>query len=138
MTAVDDILARMRDQRKSVQDRLQAVTEEQMLAPTTYGERSVDVRFMFYRFIAHEVEHTVQLAKTLHMLGAAQGEAQLILKSLQAARGELEGMMVGLSDEDLDREPAEGEWSARQVIDHILQVEEVYTRRIEQGIESVA
>ena len=93
---------------------------------------------MFYRFIAHEVEHTVQLAKTLQMLGAAQGEAQLILKSLQSARGELEGMMVGLSDEDLDREPAEGEWSARQVIEHILQVEEAYTRRIEQGIESAS
>ena len=136
MTAVDDVLVRMREQRKSVQERLQDVTEEQMLAPTTYGERDVNVRFMFYRFIAHEVEHTVQLAKTLHMLGAAQGEAQLILKSLQAARGELEGMMVGLSDEDLDREPADGEWSARQVIDHILQVEEVYTRRIEQGIAS--
>ena len=28
---------------------------------------------------------------------------------------------------DLDREPAEGEWSARQVIEHILQVEEAYT-----------
>ena len=44
--------------------------------------------------------------------------------------------MVGMSDEDLDREPAEGEWSARQVIDHILQVEEVYSRRIEEGIGS--
>ena len=136
MTAVDDILVQMREQRKSVQERLQDVTEGQMLAPATYGERDVNVRFMFYRFIAHEVEHTVQLAKTLQMLGAAQGEAQLILKSLQAARGELEGMMVGMSDEDLDREPAEGEWSARQVIEHILQVEEAYTRRIEQGVES--
>ncbi len=136
MTAVDDVLARMREQRRSVQERLQDVTEEQMLAPTTYGERDVNVCFMFYRFIAHEVEHTVQLAKTLQMLGAAQGEAQLILKSLQAARGELEGMMVGLSDEDLDREPAEGEWSAREVIDHILQVEEAYARRIEEGIAS--
>ena len=136
MTAVQETIERMREQRKSTQQRLKDVAEEHMLAPAAYGKRDVTVRYMFYRLIAHEVEHTVQLAKTLQMLGAAQGEAQLILKSLQAARGELEGMMVGLSDEDLDREPAEGEWSARQVIDHILQVEEVYTRRIEQGIES--
>ena len=136
MTAVEETLQKMREQRRRTQERLQNVTEEQMLAPATYGEREVNVRFMFYRFIAHEVEHTVQLAKTLHALGAAQGEAQLILKSLQAARGEIEGMLVGLSDEDLDREPAEGEWSARQVIEHILQVEEAYTSRIQAGIES--
>lgn len=138
MSAVEEILEKMREQRKRTQDRLQHVTEEQMLAAATHGERKIDVRFLFYRYIAHEVEHTVQLAKTFHSLGIAQSEAQRILKSLQAARGELEGMLVGLSDEDLDRKPADGEWSAREVIEHIIDVEEWYGSRIDTAIDAAA
>ena len=138
MTAVQETIERMREQRKSTQQRLKDVAEEHMLAPAAYGKRDVTVRYMFYRLIAHEVEHTIHIAKTLDALGAAQGEAQRILARLQAATGELEGMLVGLSDEDLDREPAEGEWSVRQVIDHILEAEEYYCRQIEAGVSSVA
>lgn len=138
MGAVEEILEKMREQRRHTNDRLQRVTEEQMLATATYGERKIDVRFMFYRYIAHEVEHTVQLAKTFQMLGISQSEAQRILKALQAARGELEGMLVGLSDDDLDRKPAEGEWSAREVIEHIIDVEEWYGKRIDAAIEDAA
>ena len=134
LTAVQETIERMREQRKRTQERLKDVAEENMLAPTTYGKRDVTVRYMFYRLIAHEVEHTIHIAKTLDSIGVAQGEAQRILARLQAATGELEGMLVGLSDEDLDREPADGEWSARQVIDHILEGEEFYCRQIEAGI----
>ena len=134
MTAVQETIERMREQRKSTQERLKDMAEEHMLAPTTYGKRDVTVRYMFYRLIAHEVEHTIHIAKTLDALSAAQSEAQRILARLQAATGELESMLVGLSDEDLDREPAEGEWSVRQVIDHILEGEEFYCRQIEAGI----
>ena len=136
MSSVDNILARMREQRKRTQERLKDVGEEQMLEPTTYGERDVNVRFMFYRLIAHEIEHTVQLAKTLKAIGVVQGEAQLILKNLQTARGELEGIMVGLTDDDLDREFANGEWSVRQVIDHILKVEESYGANISTALNN--
>lgn len=136
MSEILDMLEKMREQRGRTQGRIQAVTEEDMLAPTTYGDREVNVRFMFYRLIAHEVEHTVQLAKTMHALGIAQGEAGLILKKLQAARGELEGMLVGMESEDLDRTPVEGEWSLRQVLDHILSTEEFYSKRIEDALQT--
>ncbi len=134
MPAVTQLLERIRTVRQVVQDRLQEVTEEQMLAQTQWGQREVTVRFMFYRLIAHEVEHTVHLLKTLQALGIHQGEAGLILRHLQAARGELEGLLIGLSDEDLDRVPAEGEWSLRQVIEHIVDTEERYSKRIGEAL----
>jgi hypothetical protein len=130
------MLERMREQRSRTNERLTEVTEEQMLATTTYGERDVNARFFFYRLVAHEVEHTVHLAKTLQALGIAQTEAGLILKNLQTARGELEGMLVGLTDEDLDRVPAEGDWPIRRVLEHILEAEESYGQRIEKAVQA--
>ena len=90
MTGVAQLLERMRTSRQAVVEELKEVDEKQMLATTEWGQRSVTVRFMFYRFIAHEVEHTVHLLKTLQGLGIAQTEAALILRHLQALRGELE------------------------------------------------
>ncbi len=138
MSSVADLLEQMREQRRKTQARLRNVTEDQMLAKTHYGQREVNARFMFYRLIAHQVEHTVHLAKTLQALGIAQGEAEMILKNLQAATGELEGMLIGLSDEDLDRVPAEGDWPVRRVIEHTLEGEEIYRRRIEEGIADMS
>ena len=129
MAKVTEVLEQMRASRQHILERLQGVAEEQMLAEAEWSQRQVTVRFMFYRLITHEVEHTVHLLKTLDSLGIAQGEAELILRRLQATRGELEGLLVGLSDEELDRVP-EGEWSVRQVLEHITDTEERYSKRI--------
>ena len=134
MSGVADLLEQMREQRRKTQTRLRDVTEDQMLEKTHYGKREVNARFMFYRLIAHQVEHTVHLTKTLRALGIEQGEAEMILKNLQAASGELEGMLIGLSDEDLDRDPGEGDWPVRRVIEHILEAEETYASRIQEAI----
>ena len=135
MTDINKLLEKMRDHRRSTIDRIQDVTEEQMLGTTTYGERVVNARFIFYRFIAHEIEHTVHLSKTLEDLGIFQNEAKRILKHLQAARGELEGMLIGISDEQLDKNTGNGEWSIREIIHHILDTEESYARRIEETLQ---
>lgn len=130
MAKVTEVLEQMRASRQHILEKLQGVAEEQMLTDAEYAHRQVTVRFMFYRLITHEVEHTVHLLKTLDSLGIAQSEAELILRRLQATRGELEGLLVGLSDEELDQVPAEGEWSARQVLEHITTTEERYSERI--------
>ena len=129
MAKVTEVLEQMRASRQSILEQLKGVAEEQMLEEAEWSQRQVTVRFMFYRLITHEVEHTVHLLKTLDSLGIAQSEAELILRRLQATRGELEGLLVGLSDEELDRVP-EGEWSVRQVLEHITDTEERYSKRI--------
>ncbi len=93
------------------------------------------VRAMFYLLISHEAEHTVQLVKTLSALEVHQSEAQLILHSLQRSRGELEGLLLGLSDEDMERAPAEGEWPPRKVLEHIIADEEFFGKRIVEALQ---
>lgn len=133
MSEIANLLEKMRAQRRKTQARVQAVTEDQMLAKAHYGDREVNARFFFYRLVTHQVEHTVHLTKTLQTLGIAQGEAELILRNLQAASGELEGILIGLSDEDLDKIPREGDWPVRRVLEHILEAEESYGRQIEEA-----
>jgi hypothetical protein len=133
MPGVGEILEQLRTQQAVVQERLAGVTEEQMVVKVAYGQREVDIRFMFYRLIAHEVEHTVHLAKTLQALGRSQGEAQLILSRFQTLRGELEGLLVGLPAEELDRAPGE-EWSPRRVLEHIMETQEMYSKRIADAL----
>ena len=136
MSEISVLLEKMREQRRRTQDRVQQVTEDQMLAKAHYGDREVNARFFFYRLITHQVEHTVHLTKTLQTLGIVQGEAESILKKLQAASGELEGMLIGLSDEDLDKIPMEGDWSVREVLEHIIEGEESYSSQIEDSTNS--
>lgn len=135
MTAVTNIVDELRASRAELQEKLSVVTEEQMLTtiPRQQGG-DVNVRFYFYRLIAHEAEHTVHLIKTLAGLNINQSEAQLILRNLQAARGELEGLLLGLSDEDLDRAPAEGEWPPRRVLEHIIETEKIYGGRVADAL----
>jgi hypothetical protein len=130
LSAVTKIVDELRASRAELQEKLSGVTEEQMLTTISrQQEGDVNVRFYFYRLIAHEAEHTVHLIKTLAGLDINQSEAQLILRNLQAARGELEGLLLGLSDEDLDRAPSADEWAPRRVLEHIIETEKNYGGR---------
>jgi uncharacterized damage-inducible protein DinB len=134
MSGVKEMLETMRERRAKTLEQVLSVPEDKMLEPAKYGDRDVNVRFMFYRLITHQIEHTIHLTKTLNALGIHQGEAGLILKSLQVASGELEGLMVGLTDEDLDRSPGEGDWTLREVLEHILSAEKSYSSKIDQAM----
>ena len=50
-------------------------------------------------------------------------EAARILALAQAALGDLRGLLAGLPDELLDREPKDGEWPLRKVLQHALLTE---------------
>ena len=134
MGALTEMVEKLRGSRARLHEQLIDVKEEQMTLPVA-GHTPRYVRAMFYLLISHEAEHTVQLVKTLSALDLHQSEAQLILRSLQRSRGELEGLLLGLSDEDLDRAPAEGEWPPREVLAHIIADEELLGKRIVEAIQ---
>ncbi len=134
MTAVDDILARLRSSLDETIGKLEDVEEEQMLLTIPSSRASNNVRQIFYRLLGHEYEHTVHMVKALTGLGVEQTEAQLILSRIRSAQGQLQGLLVGLSDEDLDRSHAEGEWTPRQVVEHIIEVHQMYSRGILEAL----
>ena len=136
MSKVNDYLEHMAKSRAKVLNKLQDVSDDSMTLPIP-TRNNMYVRSMFYRFISHEVEHTIHLAKTLTSLGIFQSEAEQILKELAESRGKLIGMISTLSDDELDSKPSPDDWSPREIVDHILEVEESsYTKQIVNAIEN--
>ena len=135
MSAVTDLLNQMRAKHDALNEKLAQIPESRMGEMAAWGDRQMPIRTMFLQMVGHDVEHTVQAIKTRRDLGMAQTEAQATLARLQEVRGQLEGLVIGLSDEDLDKAP-EGEWSMRQVLEHFMQTEDFYGSRLEQALES--
>ena len=137
MSSKDEFMARMRAKHDDLVKSLMSVPEEQMGEGATWGQRQMPLRTMFYQLVNHEIAHTVHAVKTLRDLGLAQTEAEAILGRLEEARGRLEGVLVGISDEEFDSAP-EGEWSMRQVLEHIMETEDAYGGRLVQIIKDTA
>ncbi|MCD6520762.1 MAG: DinB family protein [Anaerolineae bacterium] len=55
---------------------------------------------------------------------------QRLLARAQEAYGELLGALVGLDDEALDRCPEAGEWSIREILEHVLAAQRFYLELI--------
>ena len=135
MSKVNDYLIHMAESRAKVISKIQDVPDEAMTLPIPNRE-NMYVRTMFYRFVSHEIEHTIHLSKTLRSLGVHLNEAEQILEELAESRGKLIGMLSTLNDEQLDSKPSSEDWSPREIVDHILEVEESsYTRQIIGALE---
>ena len=135
MSKVNDYLKNMAKSRAKVIAKLQNVPDEAMTLPIPNRD-NISVRFIFYRLVAHEIEHTIHLAKTVRSLGVHLSEAEQILEELAESRGKLIGMLSTLTDEELDTKPSAEHWSPREVVDHILEVEEgSYSDQIINALE---
>ena len=123
MSKVNDYLKTMAESRANVIKKLKDVPDEAMTLPIPSRD-NMFVRSIFYRLVAHEIEHTIHLAQALRSLNVHLSEAEQILEELGESRGKLIGMLSTLTDEELDTKPAVEDWSPREVVDHILEVEE--------------
>lgn len=84
------------------------------------------VRRVTLRFGDHVREHTTQLIAAREEIGAAPNMPQRILACAQEAYGRLLGAMIGLRDEHLDMVPEEGEWTPREILEHVITIQRSY------------
>ena len=132
MTNIENLMHQLRVSRLKINGLLKNIPDEYIPLPIPNNEegrnagRFKTVQQVLYRFIAHEIEHTIHLSKILTALNINLSEAKMILKELQESRSKLESLIITLDDSDLDRKPSENEWSPREVINHLLQTEETF------------
>jgi len=75
------------------------------------------------------------LAVTLSSLRSTPTPAQHILSQYHAAYLDLQAAVLGLSDDDADKIPSEGEWQVRKVYSHILGTEFGFTATVHYALE---
>jgi len=86
---------------------LGGIQEAELDLPSMYWEGyPLGVRFRLHRFDAHMRQHTVQIDKTLAMLGQGPTEARRLLRLIYAALAEVEGTLPG-ADDAFDELPLE-------------------------------
>jgi len=90
------------------------------------------IRFAFFVTI----QQLRQLAVTLAARRKPVTQAQHILGQYHKQYMDLQAAIFGLSEEDADRAPAEGEWSARRVYAHILGTDVFFSTAIRYALEN--
>jgi uncharacterized damage-inducible protein DinB len=103
---------------------IQKCTDTQLAIPWAWQSYdSEGIRFSVFRTYEelHELAVKLRSERTLKQIPASS--AQQILALYHAAYCDLQGAMVGLSEEQLEKVPAEGEWSVKQTLAHIIQAD---------------
>jgi hypothetical protein len=88
-------------------ERMASLDDLQLATPARWSGYAVDVGFRLGRMSSHLQEHTVQVDKTLVMLGRTPPEAHRLVRLVFRAYGRLEGVVYGLPPTmgDAGREP---------------------------------
>jgi uncharacterized damage-inducible protein DinB len=84
---------------------------------------SEGVRFACFRTYEELRELAVKTAVERSALRLATSTAQRILAQYHLAYRDLQAALLGVGTDAVDQAPAEGEWSLRQVVAHILRAE---------------
>jgi DinB superfamily len=95
----------------------------------SFCDKPMSVRYALYRTLEDAQEALVEVAARPH------AESRRILALAQQAFGDLRGLVLGLTDDLLERAPREGEWSVGDVLRHVLSVEQRYAIQTRWAVE---
>jgi hypothetical protein len=129
---VKALLADLRREREATLDAFTDITRAELRYATGH-ERWSSARRVMLQFNNHLREHALQVRLARQGLQCLPSEPQDMLALGEQAWGDVLASCVGLTDDDLDRAPAPGQWSVRQVFEHMIKSEGGYRRMIEKA-----
>jgi uncharacterized damage-inducible protein DinB len=132
LATLRDAILPVRAQRAQARSGSLAAVDAEQITIRIEGD---DVRWLLWRIATLATQRRVELGKTLDALGWQPSEAQRILAHARESRGELRSILLGVADETVDLEPAPGEWSVRQALEHAYSVDERYMLATEYAVE---
>jgi hypothetical protein len=110
--SVTDVRMRLDDLLDLAMARLGGFTDDQLLVPARWSGGQVTVGFRIGRWASHLREHTIQVEKTLAMLGRPASEVERLVRLLFEAYGRLEESVAGMGPDQLRTRPAGGRSAA--------------------------
>lgn len=107
--------------RQSVMDfavNTQALPDDRLAARWDWRGYEEGIRFIHFRFLEELNWLAASLGAELH-----QTPAQRLMTQHHAAWWDLRAVLLGVGDDLLDKEPFAGEWTLRQTLNHLVEVE---------------
>jgi hypothetical protein len=115
---------------------LLGISEEDCRLPAKWAGTDRSVNFLLRHLSSHQLDHLQHLQKLLRGRQRALTESQILLMKAHALQGELEAILLSLTDEEFTQDgPNEGDWSAQQLAEHLAQIERGYRQEIRSSIE---
>ena len=132
---LDKLIKELEEVRKESVKILSSMSDEQL---DLKNERGRSIRAFVQGLADHDLDHVQHLIRARRAVGSRRREINRALGELMSARGELMGLIAGLEDENLDKEWEEGEWSIRNILEHMVQTERTYIMDNVQKISGAA
>jgi hypothetical protein len=134
-TSAIDNIQELAQQRRQIVHELAQLSDADCRSPAQWNGIPRTVNFLLRAFSLHELDHVQHLHKLLAARGRAFSEAQILLSKAQALRGEVEALLLSLSDEEFDAPGAGPEdWSIRQLVEHLTNVDALYADNIRTSV----
>lgn len=130
VASLGDAYERFAAYRSETMQSLHATGQDELEAHSVWFDVPLTVRFRMLRFAHHEREHAAHIRKWRRQVGRTETEAQALLNLLARARGGTEAVLVGAPDSALDAAPGNGDWTVRQILQHLDDVQERLTQRM--------
>lgn len=119
--SIADIRGRMDDLMDGGAARLGLLDPHELAIRARWSGIDVTVGFRLWRWSSHIREHTIQLDKTMAMLGRTPTEAERLLRTIAAAYGRLEAEVLAVPEVVVERGTSSG-GSAVAVFDEMADV----------------
>jgi hypothetical protein len=113
------------EQTMATMDALLEASDRELAMPSSHAcAQGKDVWTLITNDIDHEKIHTAQILEARYEAGITASPAQRLVAEWLAERARLIGSLIGLSDEQFNRETAPNEWTYRAVAKHVLTLEQ--------------
>ncbi|MBM2811992.1 MAG: hypothetical protein HW416_2751 [Chloroflexi bacterium] len=136
VTRAESAIARLRSERDTTLRSLSSLPEPACKLPARWAGTDRTVNFLLRMFTAHQMDHMQQLQKMLRDRQHTMTEPQLLLMRAQAIQGELEALVLGLSEDEFTQAGQnEDDWSVERLVEHVAEVERNYRTEILRAVE---
>jgi uncharacterized damage-inducible protein DinB len=137
-TLAQQAVAELRRERAKTLDALLGLSEDDVKARIDWRGSQQSVNMRLQLFSGHLLDHQQHLLKLLAARGRTLSTAEYMLMKAAGEMAQFEVLCLALSDSEFAAAgPEEGDWSAKEVIEHVASSERMYRERILSGLEAV-
>jgi len=129
---VREAIRELMQQTTATIDALLEASDRELAMPSSHAcAQGKDVWTLLTNDIDHEKIHLGQILEARYEAGLTASPMQRLAAEWLAERARLIGALIGLTDEQFNRETKPGEWTYRVVAKHVLSLEQDSLKTIE-------